>query len=89
MLFGTANKHIIYLFVYTYDSSILEDTDYSLLCEIISLNKDYSIEEWDSLKKNNTQLLLLLPKMTYKLEEYITEYSEKLNNCNILIKIKN
>jgi hypothetical protein len=88
MLFGTVNKHIIYLFVYTYDSSNLDDNDYSTLCGIVSLNKEYTVEEWDSLKNDKRELLVILPKMMYKLEEYITEYSEKLNNCNILIKVK-
>ena len=100
VLYGVVNLHIMYIYTYTFNASVLDELDYLLIInhdleeEYIDtkflLNKEYSFNEFNKIRNNirKNGLNFVYKKMRYIVSQYIIDYDKKFSYHNVLFVIK-
>jgi len=83
------NNHISYVYKYTFDSAVLNESEYSLIIEYFEINKEYYFDEWNDKKiiLETLNLEHIYEKMPYTFQEYIMSYNKNFLKNNTLFII--
>jgi hypothetical protein len=89
VLYGMVNNHISYVYKYTFDSAVLNESEYSLIIEYFEINKEYYFDEWNNKKiiLETLNLEYIYEKMPYTFQEYIMSYNKNFLKNNTLFII--